>query len=784
MCHIQWQSTIGARPHLSDSTKPWAAPLQQPAAETRTSELRGRLPGMLGSSDLGCVVSDSDVAISIGHHTRLRFFRSGSVLASPQATAAQQAGTAAGKQLHVRLATTPSSPRVSPLSTPAASPRVAAAEDGAGQVSEAHEEPKPALQPAHGQSSAAVKSLASDLYLPDTLKVGMRVRRGPDWSEADGDQDKGCDGVVVRVTKRGSGRLALVRWEHGETFKYWYRDEQHEIAAVRSSAVAELWSSGALARYSKTQAAYRTMGAESEETVRMAAYVPGFTREQKQGIKLRTLADVYSFLGVAEGADASNRNRVAAFVLRYALPVVLKEHLSLLAARGDAARACGDEITAALALLDGAAGVLDCKTIANSETATMNALMKFGVLFEGICKDRPEDRSEMRMVIDLIECLKAFRSDGSSEGDSVPQLGEAGDRATVTAASYFVCMAYGIPGRSTRGFPEIEFDGRGPDLQLHIQEGAAAGETASESAAMDARHFIVSKRVLEIKSAYGEVRMKDASGQLQVKLATLALLHRMLFAEAGSADEPKGLVLVTYQLTGAVQFRLPRRPGVSKVTPVVKSLQLPWPNKLSASATTASDGTGVSGDSSQKVVEAGEWWSWLPKVDVQMRIVCTNDVQTEAELSPDSDADSDSGSDSDSTDTDEDETFIPRALSRGMRVRRGRDWRWDDQDASGDGVVVGTQLGGNKLSHGWVNVRWPDGAINCYRYNKRARDLVAVRRAPHKPSSVHEAGESPPAAHEALWPPATTSGAATRGAALLSPADAAASHPSLSADPS
>ena len=45
----------------------------------------------------------------------------------------------------------------------------------------------------------------------------------------------------------------------------------------------------------------------------------------------------------------------------------------------------------------------------------------------------------------------------------------------------------------------------------------------------------------------------------------------------------------------------------------------------------------------------------------------------------------------------------------GVRVKRGRDWKWGDQDGNGMGT---TQPGGNK---GWVKVNWDNGNSNSYR---------------------------------------------------------------------
>jgi hypothetical protein len=52
--------------------------------------------------------------------------------------------------------------------------------------------------------------------------------------------------------------------------------------------------------------------------------------------------------------------------------------------------------------------------------------------------------------------------------------------------------------------------------------------------------------------------------------------------------------------------------------------------------------------------------------------------------------------------------FAP--LNSGDRVRRGPDWKWGNQDSSGEGCVV---EGAADRSDGWVRVRWKDGSTNA-----------------------------------------------------------------------
>ncbi|MCC6647151.1 MAG: hypothetical protein IT374_16460 [Polyangiaceae bacterium] len=63
--------------------------------------------------------------------------------------------------------------------------------------------------------------------------------------------------------------------------------------------------------------------------------------------------------------------------------------------------------------------------------------------------------------------------------------------------------------------------------------------------------------------------------------------------------------------------------------------------------------------------------------------------------------------------------------SVGARVSRGPDWKWQDQDKSGAGTVVGED------GTGWVRVRWPDGSTNSYRWGYDGKyDLSIATTAP------------------------------------------------------
>lgn len=53
----------------------------------------------------------------------------------------------------------------------------------------------------------------------------------------------------------------------------------------------------------------------------------------------------------------------------------------------------------------------------------------------------------------------------------------------------------------------------------------------------------------------------------------------------------------------------------------------------------------------------------------------------------------------------------PRMPSLGSRVKRGRDWKYPDQDKFGPGTVIG-----HSKKDGWLNVEWDTGSVYKYRY--------------------------------------------------------------------
>jgi len=69
----------------------------------------------------------------------------------------------------------------------------------------------------------------------------------------------------------------------------------------------------------------------------------------------------------------------------------------------------------------------------------------------------------------------------------------------------------------------------------------------------------------------------------------------------------------------------------------------------------------------------------------------------------------------------------PALVREGVRVRRGPDWKWDDQDGGGEGVIL------NRDDQGWVSVKW-DGSreTNSYRVGQEgAYDLLVASSYEH-----------------------------------------------------
>ncbi|XP_077982651.1 uncharacterized protein LOC144437563 [Glandiceps talaboti] len=74
-----------------------------------------------------------------------------------------------------------------------------------------------------------------------------------------------------------------------------------------------------------------------------------------------------------------------------------------------------------------------------------------------------------------------------------------------------------------------------------------------------------------------------------------------------------------------------------------------------------------------------------------------------------------------SGDEDEDDLEVDDYPPLGTRVRRGRDWKWGNQDGNGVGTVVKHSRGGT------LDVEWDQGNRNTYRHGaENARDLRVV----------------------------------------------------------
>lgn len=129
---------------------------------------------------------------------------------------------------------------------------------------------------------------------------------------------------------------------------------------------------------------------------------------------------------------------------------------------------------------------------------------------------------------------------------------------------------------------------------------------------------------------------------------------------------------------------------------------------------------------------------------------------------------------------------MARRMHPGVRVARGVDWKWGNQDGgeTGRGTVRGT------LRTGWVDVEWDTGASNSYRMGADGRyDLkLAEDDGPPPPPSSSAAAAFPPpsAAKSGLFgsltvgaPAEPPSGAAAAAAAATEEAEVAA----MDADP-
>lgn len=56
-------------------------------------------------------------------------------------------------------------------------------------------------------------------------------------------------------------------------------------------------------------------------------------------------------------------------------------------------------------------------------------------------------------------------------------------------------------------------------------------------------------------------------------------------------------------------------------------------------------------------------------------------------------------------------------MKTGVRVRRGIDWKWGDQD---EPVGLGTLIS-DVGEDGWVRVHWDSGGVNSYRMGREGK---------------------------------------------------------------
>jgi hypothetical protein len=76
---------------------------------------------------------------------------------------------------------------------------------------------------------------------------------------------------------------------------------------------------------------------------------------------------------------------------------------------------------------------------------------------------------------------------------------------------------------------------------------------------------------------------------------------------------------------------------------------------------------------------------------------------------------------------------VVSVLTAGTRVRRGRDWKWGDQD--GGVGCVGSVTVDQKPGDPWVKITWDNGHSNSYRYGEGPHiDLEIVSSSPAVPT--------------------------------------------------
>lgn len=70
-------------------------------------------------------------------------------------------------------------------------------------------------------------------------------------------------------------------------------------------------------------------------------------------------------------------------------------------------------------------------------------------------------------------------------------------------------------------------------------------------------------------------------------------------------------------------------------------------------------------------------------------------------------------------------------LRTGVKVKRGPDWKWSDQDG-GEGSTGVVVSGSDRNADGWVRVQWSNGETNGYRWGvEKAFDLEMLEASPY-----------------------------------------------------
>ncbi len=80
---------------------------------------------------------------------------------------------------------------------------------------------------------------------------------------------------------------------------------------------------------------------------------------------------------------------------------------------------------------------------------------------------------------------------------------------------------------------------------------------------------------------------------------------------------------------------------------------------------------------------------------------------------------------------------VMKKLSIGVRVMRGVDWKWRDQDSTP--YACGTITG--KLRNGWIEVQWDHGGANSYRMGDEGKYDLQLADDPQPTPPPNTSGE-------------------------------------------